>query len=719
MYSANISVKLEYLYDGNFASGGTVTGQQWTFTTTPFGDGVITDLQRVNIIQTATDATVYTLSGTHVHDSSGEPSTFTLPHGIQDTASAPLYVRFGVGGPTANNPCQFLFLPSYAASDMPSDGFNNQITFMWWQSGAWHSMEVKPGYHINVGESIEFTIDDSDPITYPTITPTIPDGVTLLYNSTPLVDGDAVTFDSDGTLTATADTVKIDVLGNDITTTINGDTATSYSASPGETVEVIATPALTFECDVPEGCTLFVNSVEAKDGETITVSESGDLGVVAPEDDGVDITFDLTSMASATIDGKAVENGTAYNLKNNTSHNVTGVGATSIPPVTVGGQGITGFSVNGVGYTPDNLPYTFTPTAGGTNQVYMDGENTEIYTLRVDGTDLQTVNINGESVTLPYSATIDKDMTVTASGEIYQLDLSGTPGAIVVNAKTGEVYGDGATKMHRVVDVDKDMYLAVDGTHVLTVTGDDIQYITINGVKYPVESLPVQLNNTQMTATVNIAGYPPSEVHVVGNYIDTITVDGDAVDIGESGAVDVEITTRDENHFINIVGSQPREYAISYNDNDSTTIKQDGKDVGNTVQYISKDIFVSATPEPVPIHVETSPTVTVQVNGKAQAGTDFTFDVNSATELDITAETAELTIDYGDNSYTITVPQQVITITAPHRDGWVFDAWSSSNVGIMSPKQVRTQIDLRGKLSANVVCHYQRCYTMDKPNPWN
>lgn len=718
MSEATLKFVLTYCNDQGM-SGSVLHGAQWEVYVTA-EEGTDVNSRAFSLIQTATDDTVYTIdslaSGTHFN-STGTSKYGPYPQ-IQDTTSGLIYAVFGFGESAGGNvPVRCLV---YASSNPDNvDAVSGYYNFMYWHNHQIHTFTTDWLGRLEAGYEVEFTIDDSDPATYPTITPTIPDGVSLMYNSTPLVDGSAVTFDSDGTLTATADSVKIDVLGNDISTTINGDTATSYSATPGETVEVIATPALTFDCDVPEGCTLFVNSVEAKDGETITVSESGDLGVVAPEDEGVDITFELTSMSSATIDGKTVENGTAYNLKNNTSHSVTGVGATAIPPVTVGGAGITGFSVNGVGYATENLPYTFTPTAGVTNQIYMDGENTEIYTLRVDGTDLQTVNINGEPVSLPYSATVDKDMTVTASGEIYQLDLSGTPGAIVVNAKTGEIYGDGATKMHRVVDIDADTYLAIDGTHVLTVTGDDIQYITINGVRYPVESLPVQLNNTQMTATVNITGYPPSEVHVVGNYIDTITVDGDAVAVGESGAVDLEITTRDENHYINIVGSQPREYAITYNDNDSTTVKQDGKDVGNSVQYISKDIYVSATPEPVPIHVETSPTVTVQVNGKAQSGNDFTFDVNSATELDITAETTELTIDYGDNSYTLTVPQQVITITAPHRDGWIFDTWSSSNVGIMSPKQVRTQIDLRGKLSANVVCHYQRCYTMDKPNPWN
>ena len=98
---------------------------------------------------------------------------------------------------------------------------------------------------------------------------------------------------------------------------------------------------------------------------------------------------------------------------------------------------------------------------------------------------------------------------------------------------------------------------------------------------------------------------------------------------------------------------------------------------------------------------------------------DFTIQVDSATELDIFTETCNITVDYGDNSYSLLVPARLVTITAPHRDGWIFDGWSSDNVGIVNPKSVKCNIDLTGKSVANLVCHYQRWETCNKPNIWN
>lgn len=494
---------------------------------------------------------------------------------------------------------------------------------------------------------------------------------------------------------------------------------TKFTATNDKTVTV---SGMTYQVipSIPEGVKIYLNDVLLEDGVPVDITQDMHLTADVASSAPTTIKLDVSNYNTVEFDGEPVIGTATLNVSDPGEHTLRVEGATAIPQVTIGGVGVAEFSVNGQGLKPDQLPYTFTPLGGTTNQVFITGSSPDNFRIQMMGTDIETVEINGETVQLPYAATITDNLKIAVAGEVYQLDLASTPGAAIVDAETGTVLTDGKTRYHKMIDVDRDIYLAIDGTHQLVVTGEDIQYITVNGVKYPVDSLPVTINNTQMQATVNITGYEPSEVHVVGNYIDTITVDGNTVPIGDAGSVDVEITARGENHYVNVIGSQPREYALTYNNNSTTTIRQDGDIVSNGVGYlISKDTYIDSTPLPVPVHIETDPTIVVQVNGREYTGNDISINVSQATELDITAEICNLTIDYGDNSYTIVVPQQVITVCAVHRDGWVFDTWSSSNVGIMSPKQVRTQIDLRGKTSANVVCHYQRCYTMDKPNPWN
>lgn len=494
---------------------------------------------------------------------------------------------------------------------------------------------------------------------------------------------------------------------------------TKFTANSNKTVTV---SGMTFQVipSIPEGVKIYLNDVLLEDGVPVDITQDMHLTADVASSDPTTIKLDVSDYSTLEFDGEPVTSTATLNVSDPGAHTLKVVGATAIPQVTIGGAGIAEFSVNGQGHTTDQLPYTFTPIGGTVNQVFVTGTNLDNYRIQMMGTDIETVEINGKTVQLPYTATVTDDLKIAVAGEIYQLDLASTPGATIVDAETGTVLSDGKTRYHKMLDVDRDMYLAIDGTHQLVVTGEDIQYITVNGVKYPIDSLPATINNTQMQAVVNITGYEPSEVHVAGQYIDTITVDGKTVPIGDAGGVDVEITARGENHYINVIGSQPREYALTYNNHGTTTIQQDGSTVNNGVGYlISKDTFIESTPLAVPVHIETDPTIVVQVNGREYTGNDISINVSQATELDISAEVCSLTIDYGDNSYTIIVPQQVITICAVHRDGWVFDTWGSSNVGIMSPKQVQTQIDLRGKTSANVVCHYQRCYTMDKPNHWN
>lgn len=495
---------------------------------------------------------------------------------------------------------------------------------------------------------------------------------------------------------------------------------TTFTADVNKTVTVEGIIYNLIPSNIPEGTHIYLNEVELQNDVPVEITADMHLTVTVPTFTAPKITFTTDSLKAATLNGNPIVNGTTYTLEDGSENTVEVSGATSIPQVTVNGDGVTGFTVNNVEYGVGNLPYTFQPTAGITNQVFFKGEAGAPHTFTLAGTDIETVTVNGQQVTLPYFTAIDQDLTVAVAGEIFQLDIESTPGCTIKNSKTGEIISAGTSPVHKVIDIDRDTYLSMDGTHTLTVTGKDVKEISINGVKYPIESLPVSVKNQQMTATVEITGYEPSEVHVVGQYIETVTVDGVDVPIADSGSVDLELTTREENHFINIIGSQPREYALTFNDNGTTVIEKDGTKVQNEVQYlISKDTYIDAISKPIPIHIESGPTISVEVNGRDYTSNDFTINVQQETELDITAETCDLTIDYGDNSFTITVPQNVITITAAHRDGWIFDTWSSSNVGILSPKEVRTQLDLRGKNKANVVCHYQRCVTWDKPNVWN
>ena len=493
-----------------------------------------------------------------------------------------------------------------------------------------------------------------------------------------------------------------------------------FTADVNKTVKIEGIEWQIMPTGIPDNVEIYLNEVKLVNDSPVTITQDAQLTATAKAVVAPTLQFTAGSYKTATLNGKPIVNEEVYKLAEGSINKVVFEGATSIPNVSINGEGITGFTVNEVEYTTENLPYSFQPQAGITNNVFMKGSAGQQFKLTLTGNDIQSAMVNGQLVTLPYSAVVSQDMIISVAGEIYQLDLNSTSGAIIKNVKTGEVLSDGATPLHKVIDMDSDLYIGVDATHTLTVTGTDVKSISVNGVVYPVEKLPVSVKNSQMTATVEITGYDPSEVHVVGQYIETMTVDGIDVPIQQSGSVDVELTTREENHFINIIGSQPREYALTFQNNGTTVIEKDGQEVQNGVQYlIHNDTFIDAISKPIPVHIESGETVNVEVNGRDYTANDFTINISQETEIDIFTQTCELTVDYGDNSFTITVPQAIVTLTAAHRDGWIFDTWSSSNIGIFSPKEVRTQLDLRGKSKANVVCHYQRCVTYDKPNQWN
>ena len=490
-----------------------------------------------------------------------------------------------------------------------------------------------------------------------------------------------------------------------------------FTADVNKTVTVVGNTYTITMPELPDGVHVYLNEVELKantpveltDNMTLTVS----VDTVAPSE----VTVTYNGANSVTYDGQEINNNEGLEVTPG-KHTLNFIGATSIPPVQISGEGVTSFSVNGTAFTATDLPYTFTPKGGQTNQLYITGSDTESRSVTLTGTNISTVTINGNQVKLPYTFEASGATQIAVAGEIYQLDLTSMGGAVF--KQDGVIISDGTSQLHKIIDIDHDTFINADATHVINFTGEDIKSVSINGVTYPIESLPVEVQNRNMTATVVVHGYEPSTVHVVGNYMETVTVDGTSVPINQEGSVDFELTTVENSHFINIIGSQPREYGITWNDHNSTTLEIDGTPVASgTTTMISKDVYVESTPIPVPVHFESDDTVRVEVNGRLYTSKDFTFNVSQDTEVDITTETCKLTVDYGDNSYSIIVPQSIVTLTAPHRDGWLFDGWSSDNTGIEGSKSVRCTVDLTGKSYANLVCHYQRYVTIDKPNNWN
>lgn len=472
---------------------------------------------------------------------------------------------------------------------------------------------------------------------------------------------------------------------------------------------------------IPSNVHLYLNEVEVQENTPIALSENMQLTVAVDTPDASEVTVTYTNANSCKYDGGSIVSGEGLEITPG-KHTLAFEGATAIPPVTVNGEGITGFTVNATEHTPSELPYTFTPLGGTTNAVYFAGSAGENTKVNLQGTDIAKVAVNGteiQPVDGVYTITDTAGVyNVNVEGETYQVDVSGTQGIVI--EKDGEVIADGTAAVHQIIDIKKDTFFKLDGTHTITVNGTDVKSISVNGVSYPVENLPFNVKNNALVATVEVHGFEPSEVHVVGQYIDTVTVDGVTVPIGEQGAVDFELTTVEQNHFINILGSQPREYALTFNNNDATTIEMDGVEVPKGVtKMIAKDVYIESTPLPIPIHFESAQDATVQVNGRDYQSNDFTVSISGATEVDVTTDTCLLTIDYGDDSFSMSVPQAVVYITAPHRDGWIFDCWSSSNIGIANPKQVKTTLDLQGKNRGNLVCHYQRLITCNKPNAWN
>lgn len=471
--------------------------------------------------------------------------------------------------------------------------------------------------------------------------------------------------------------------------------------------------------EIPEGTHLYLNEVELTANTPVELTENMSLTVSIDVPDPVTLTVNHQDTNEVKIDDNNINNGQIVTLTDG-AHTMNIIGATAIPQITVNGDGISEFSVNSLQHEASELPYTFTPQGGVTNQIWMNGTASEDTSITIVGTNIASATVNNSPVSLPYSTKVTEHLDIAISGEVYQVDLTSVGGALIENKTDGTTITDGNAKLHKIIDIDKDTFIVVDGTHLLQFDGNNIKSLSINGVITSVSDLPVNVKNTKMTATVLANGYDPSEVHVVGEYMKTVTVDGVDIPIGDNGAVDFELTTVEQNHFVNIVGAQPREYGITWNDNGTTAIEIDGKKIeSGTTTMINKDVYVEATPEPIPIHFELVENAFIEINGRDYTAKDFIYNATAATEIDITTDSCILNVSFIDDSFTITVPQDVITFTAPHRDGWIFDCWTSSDLGIDNPRNVKTTLDLRGKSTGNLVANYQRYLTWNKPNAFN
>lgn len=513
--------------------------------------------------------------------------------------------------------------------------------------------------------------------------------------------------ESSAIFTATNGTIKVDDAA------VVSGTTKSFPAGSTHTVTFTANSSqLTVE--IPDTIELYLNETKLVNGTTVTLGITNKIRAVQiPQT--VTIVPEYQNLNSFAVDEKAVLSGSSVTLAPG-NHTVSAVGATTIPEVNINGDGLSALSINGTDVPINSLPYSFRPLGAVTNSVYAKGVDTADRSLTISGTHISAITVNNEEVTLPYTVNVNEPLDISVSGELYQVDVSSKGGVIIL--KDGEVMSNGEA-VHQIIDIDADTYISLDGTHILEVTGVDLKSITVNGVTRPIDQLPVIVENNAMTATVSVEGYPPSEIHVTGMYIDTATLDGNPVKIGANGSVDLEVEVREENHFLNVIGQQPRPLEISWNDNGVTTLEMDGvAQTTGTPTSINKDVYIEAEANPIPVNFATDEFSNVLINGKPYTG-DFTTNVSRETFVTVDSQSARLTIDYGDNSFTLTVPRRMITIAAPHRDGWIFDTWTSNNVGIISPRSVQCNVDMTNVSTAHIVANYQRYLTMDKPNNWN
>lgn len=490
---------------------------------------------------------------------------------------------------------------------------------------------------------------------------------------------------------------------------------TKFTANGNTTVTIQGiTPTITVG-ELPEGLTLMLNEVVLETGQTVTLSENMTLTASLSITPSGTITIGATNYNSVLYDGAVAQLDAPITVSEG-NHTLNFTGATAIPTVSINGSAIESLTVNGVEIGDDTIPYTFTPVGGRDNSVYVTGVGNNTYELQLTGTNIRNANVNGQSVTLPYKTQVNNDKIVTVDGEVFQVDIQSIGAKITQN---DSVISNGE-EFHKIIDITGDTYFNIDATHILTINGTNLKSLTVNGVTTPITSLPYTVRNTAMSVDVELTALPPSTVYVSGEYIKSATLNGESLEIGANGQVGLSFTTLDEKQYLTIIGTQPRKYGITWNDNGSTNLYLNGKLVASgSTSLIDSDVYVAAEATPIPLIFDTDEATIIEINGKPFREEDFTVTVNTATQIDVNSTTCRVTIDYGDNSYKVLLPRKLVTLTAPHRNGWVFDTWSSQDVGIQSPKMVQTLVNLEGITEAHIVAHYQQYLTHDKPNFWN
>ena len=146
----------------------------------------------------------------------------------------------------------------------------------------------------------------------------------------------------------------------------------TFTADGNKTVTVQGnTYTLTLSGTIPEGVHFYLNEVELVAGQAVVINANQTL-TFSDEREAGQVIVNYTNASSATYDGEAFVTGEGFEVTSGT-HTLNFTGATEIPSITVNGDGLSSLSVNGVEKKPSELPFTFQPTGGITNQVFAQG----------------------------------------------------------------------------------------------------------------------------------------------------------------------------------------------------------------------------------------------------------------------------------------------------------------------------------------------------------
>lgn len=462
--------------------------------------------------------------------------------------------------------------------------------------------------------------------------------------------------------------------------------------------------------NIPDGVTLKINEVVLKSGDNFKITENMALSATKAVDIAT-VTFNTANVKTATLNGLTINNGDVETL---TGDNIVIFeGAVDIPSVTLSAVGLNSVSVNGSNVPTTQLPYTFTPLGGIDNSISVNGETSSVKRLSIAGTDVKKMTINGIEHALPYSEDVTENMTIAVNGETYVINVESEGAKIFIDGNE-QAFENGQF----IYDVKKDLIMTVDGNHEINLNGNYIKDITINGVVVPIDNLPTQIMSSNLVENLIVNGYTPSSITLTGAYLEDVQKDGATIPLND-GALSFNFETFSENININANGTQPREFNVTAVDNGTTVISANGSVMGNGESFKTfNDVLISAKSKAIPINFQSTDTVKVDINGREYELNEFSVSIDTETEIDILTETCKLTISYAENSYTLTVPQSNIKVTAPHRDGWVFSNWASADTGIDNPQSVMTNVNLSGKSSASLTCVYELDCRMLSPSKW-